>query len=345
MLVLVACGAPAHPAPIASHQVPIAAPTPPPPEVEWTALVGPIRTVDVTSPDATLVPRARELVTGEVGKPIDRQRLRGELADVLALHGVADVSARGVQLADGVRLVVELTPQATVHALAAHEAGGAAVSLPGQLATAVGLPIDPALLDSIAGMLRDRYLVAGHVDAAVEWHATPAGAGLVDVAIEITPGNAVTIDRVEFTGTTHAKREDLIRALDGELAPGTPWVSDHVERARLILTSYYYDHGFIDVLVSTPTPTGERVAVVFPIKEGNQYRIGKLEVTGVDPKTAKSYQALAGVKSGDVFDRSKLAAGLDKIREAAHANVVPQSEVHPDRKRIDFRLEVSKPEK
>jgi outer membrane protein insertion porin family len=345
-VVVVACGGgaavtPARPPPVAPVKSAAA------PHVDRDALVGPIRALEIKA-DAAVAGRARELLAGEVGQAIDHRRLRGTLAKVYALPGVSDVIATGVQLADGIRLVVEIVPQPTIHAVVTREHGGAELALPVQLVSAIGLPLDPALLQAAADQLRDRYLERGYVDAAADWQTTPATGGQVDVAIEVVPGAVVTIDRVTFVGNAHAKPAALTTAIGADLVTGAPWVRDRVDRGSLGITSYYYDHGFINVTVETPEPSGDRVALAFTIHEGDQYRLGAVAVTGVTPEQAKRYTALHKLKRGDVFDRSAVAAAIAKLTDAAHADAMPTAYVTPltnvdaAKKTIDLTFELAK---
>ena len=346
---LAACGGGTAQAPVVEKPAVHAdVPVGPPPVIEWTKLVGPIKSVSVTTPDHTLAPRAKELLASEVGKAIDRRRLRGVLSKILELSGVADVSASATQLPDGVVLVVDVVPEPTLHALTAREVGGADLVTPGQLATAIGLPIDLALLDAVGHQLRDQYLEKGFVDVSVDWKQTPVGKGQVDIAIEITPGKASTVASLDFKGNAHAKRDDLVKAINNDLVTGTPWNADRVDRASLLLTSYYYDHGYVNVAIEGPKPAGGPSPAVFTIIEGDQFKVGKLEVTGVAPADAKKYVALIGVKTKDVFSRTAIVNGVQKITDAVHAagmtnaNVLPLTKVDTTKKTIDLTLEVTK---
>jgi outer membrane protein assembly factor BamA len=319
-------------------------PDPPPTPVEWTALVGSVKAIDVVAQDATLGARIKELLTAELGKPVDRRRLRGELTQVLALKGVADVTASGKQLDDGVALVIEITAQPALHALVAREVGGQDIPLPGQLAAAIGLPVDPGLADALADQLRTQYLAKGYTDVGVTWKQSDVTNNQVDVTVEVTPGKASTITAVEFKGNAHAKKPDLMKAIGDGVAANAPWNSDQVDRASLLITSYYYDHGYVNVVVQTPKPTGTAAPAVFAIIEGDQYRIGKLEITGgVSPEDTKKYLAMTGAKKGDVFSRTTLAAGIAKIQDASKMMVTPLTTVDNKKKTIDLKLEVSKP--
>ena len=320
---------------------PVTTPTGPAPEVAWNQLEGAVKTVTVKGDDATQTAAAKQMLAAEVGKPLDRARLREELTQVLGIKGVGDVSASAVQLADGVELVVALVPARNLHALTAKEAGGQDIPLPGLLSTAVGLPLDPGLLSKVVAELRAEYLAKGYTDVQVAWKDTDVGTNQVDVSIEITPGKATTITTVEFKGNAHAKKADLIKAIAGTLVASSPWNSDLVDRASLLLSAYYYDHGFINVAVDPPKPSGGSSPATFSITEGDQFRVGKIDVKGVPDADAKKYLAMVTVKKGDVFSRKLMQDGIIKIQDAAKTQVEPVTNIDAKKKTIDVTLDLT----
>ena len=311
-------------------------------EAAWTTLSGPIRAVDVTGGDPASRTAAHALVAAEVGTAgIDRGRLRGELANVLGLRGVSDVTARATQRADGVALTIAITPQPILHALAAREGTGAPFAVSGVFGAATGLPLDRGLLRTLTGQLRDRYLTRGYRSAIASWSSSPAGPGSVDVMIDITLGSAVTIAAVTFAGNAHASRADLTKALDGTIAGATPWLDDRIERAKLLVVAYYYDHGYLKVSVKVAPPTGDHANATFAIVEGAQYRIGKLAVTGVSPGDAKRYLDMLGLHKGDIFSRAAVMAGGDRIRDASKASTInPLTNLDEAKHLIDLTFEI-----
>ncbi|HEY3805706.1 MAG TPA: POTRA domain-containing protein [Kofleriaceae bacterium] len=315
--------------------------------VEWQKLVGSIKAIDVNSPDATLVPKVKDAMAGVVGKPLDRRELRGALTIVAQMSGVSDASVRGTQLADGIQLVVDITPQPTLHALVAREVGGKELALAGQLTSAIGLPVDPQLLDTLGKQIYDDYTAKGYADASVAWKQTPAGSGAVDVAVEVTPGKLSTITAVDFKGNAHVKKADLLKALGTEFAANTPWTSNLVARGWSSLTNYYYDHGYVNVAVESPLPPGQPGPLVYAITEGDQFRVGKLDFPGVPAPDAKKYIGIIGVKQGQVFNRTAIAAGLKKVEESIQATgdkgfVLPKTTVDAKKKVIDLTFELQK---
>lgn len=332
LFVLAACGS-ATPA----VQAPAPAPGAPagPVDVAWDQLVGPIKEVNVTAADATLVPKAKAVVAGEVGKQLDRTQLREVTSKLFALPGVSDVLVRGIQQPDGITLAIELTQQPTVHAITASPG----VALPGQVAAANGLPLDPVLLDSIARELRAKYLANGYVDAQVRWSTKPVG-NQVDVSIDVAPGTAIIVDKVDFKGNAHAKSDELAKAIVADIGKGTPFTSEHLEKAKLELTAYYFDRGYVNVQVAAPAPAP---TIVFDIKEGDQFRLGKLSIKDAKPADEKKWLALIGVKKGDIFSRSAMTTGMKKLQDATKAaDITPLTKVDADKKTIDVEFELAK---
>ena len=334
LLLLAACGGAApdakKPAP------PPAKPASGPVDVAWDKLEGPVKEVTVKAADATLAPKIQTLLAGQIGKPLDRGALRDQVSQVFAMQGVGDVLVRGIQRDDGITLELEITPQPAVHALTATQADGTAVPLPGQLAAAIGLPLDPVLLDTVAGQLRDHFVGDGYPDAAARWTTKPVGSQ-VDVALVVTPGTRVVIDHVDLAGNAHAKAADLLKAMD---LPAGPWNQARVERAALQIDAYYYDHGFVNVSVDTPVPSA---APKFTIKEGDQFKIGKLSIKDASPADEKKWLALLGVKKGDVFSRAAMTAGMQKLQDATKAaDITPVTKLDPAKKTIDVSFEIQK---
>jgi outer membrane protein insertion porin family len=321
---------------------PVTTPTGPAPEVAWDQLEGSVKTVTVKADDATQAAAAKQMLAGEVGKPLDRARLRDELAQVLGIKGIGDVNASAVQLADGVELVVALVPARNLKTLTAKEVGGQDIPLPGLLSTAVGLPLDPTLLAKVVAELRAEYLAKGFTDVQVAWKDTEVGTNQVDVSIEITPGKATTVTTVEFKGNAHAKKADLVKAIAGTLVASSPWNSDLVDRASLLLSAYYYDHGYINVAVDPPKPSGGASPATFAITEGDQFRVGKIDVKGVPDADAKKYLAMVTVKKGDVFSRKLMQEGIIKIQNAAQTQVEPVTNIDAKKKTIDVTLDLTK---
>jgi len=121
-----------------------------------------------------------------------------------------------------------------------------------------------------------------------------------------------------------------------------------------ILMSHYFDNGYIDadILDSRVLLSEDKRSfhITISISEGEQYRTGKLAVTGELLDGKEELIKKIKLKAGDVFSRSVLSKGLEGISEAygdkgfAYAEVRPQTKVNPDSKTIDITVDVKKNE-
>src|SRR5690606_32324017 len=128
-------------------------------------LTGSITAIRVDAPGDTRSLAELELAHLR-GKPLDRDALREKLGTIMRISGVADVTARAVQQAGGLELIVEVTMHPPLRTLAAIEAGGRPIEV-GALAPEDGIALDPPMVQALALVLRERYLLSGHVLADV----------------------------------------------------------------------------------------------------------------------------------------------------------------------------------
>ncbi len=105
----------------------------------------------------------------------------------------------------------------------------------------------------------------------------------VYVTFVIEEGPAYCIQEVLFVGNEHFDVETLRSRL--ELAPGQVYIKRKADADAKRLLQLYGEHGFIDAQVQqkakfVPDAAAALVNVEFSIAEGNQFRIGQIEVTG-----------------------------------------------------------------
>jgi outer membrane protein insertion porin family len=320
---------------------------PPSPAIVDTAtgLSGPITTIRVETSNQAQRTEVQAVLGGLTGKPIERDQLRAALTRVMQLPGVADVAARGVQRADGIELVVELTGYPVMRSLTAIEHGGAPISL-GMAAVPTNSPLDPQRLTTLAASLRDRYLSSGHLDAEATWRQTVVANG-VAVVIEVTPGVASTIASVAFTGNTISSKL-LLGLTSPLLVTGQPVLVEQLERAGRALEEHYWNAGYATIQVQVPAPITGKNALVFKLTEGPKFKIGAIAITGLPAVEVANQLTLFAVKQGDVFSRNAIVAGRDRILAALAASGYPNATVDPitqldlERKTIGLTLEINR---
>ena len=105
--------------------------------------------------------------------------------------------------------------------------------------------------------------------------------GKVDITFEINEGPSYTVGMINFTGATHFNNEKLLKGL--QLEPGQVY---HKRRAQAHVTQVlklYRENGFVDAAVSEQylfTKDPNVVNLEYNIREGNQFRVGRVDITG-----------------------------------------------------------------
>ena len=116
------------------------------------------------------------------------------------------------------------------------------------------------------------------------------------------------------------------------------------------LTAFYYDHGYIDVKIDEPVVEREKdgLKVTIKIDEGEQYKVGKVDISGdLLPDMTKA-RAKLSLAPGEVFRTSKLRDDISALTEIygdegyAFVNVTPDTAVDQADKTVDVTYKVSK---
>jgi outer membrane protein insertion porin family len=316
--------------------------------VSWDKLEGPIQKVEIEVKDPKLRAELEKLFAGELGKPLERPRLRLVLDQIMRNVEVAELAVRGIQIAGGIQLVIVVTPQSKIRAITARDSAGKDIPLAGESnVPRVGKPLDTREVASLTIALRDRYRAEGFIAADASWGTRPAGPGVVDVLIEVAPGEQVIVTKLEMKGNTIPAAE-LVAAAGKFLVVGQPLAYEKIQRAVLAVADLYYDRGYPNVNVPTPAVSGPgKATITFTIEEGDRFKLGVVTVKGAEAKLAKRYLRLAALKKGDVFSRSAIRDAANRVRDAARedgqqkAEVLPTTAVDLKAKTIAITLEIS----
>lgn len=123
-----------------------------------------------------------------------------------------------------------------------------------------------------------------------------------------------------------------------------------IERIREL----YHSHGYIDVIISEPeitlTPDRRRIHIKITISEGDQYRVGEVNIRGNRVFPSADLHPLVKTATGEVFSKSTLRADIERIldlymeRGYARANINPIIKVNEAEKTVDITLSITEGE-
>ena len=219
--------------------------------------------------------------------------------------------------------------------------------------------LDLAKIKKNVEKIRELYLQRGFYMADVEYELRRDSPGEVDVYFRVHENSKVEIRRVNFTGNknvTDAELRGVMLTQPGDIfsaltSSGT-YREDVFQRDIMLIQSYYFDRGYINVKVGDPrmelSPDRHSMYITVAIEEGQQYRIGVLDVKGELLDSREAYLKRLQAKPGDIFNRSQVAQDVQNIAELykdkgfAYVNSTPETRVDDKTRIVDLSFDIQK---
>ena len=171
----------------------------------------------------------------------------------------------------------------------------------------VGEPIDASMIDAAAvRLMRSGWFQSVDYRVRTADSDTTVVFEVMEKVAAISAAAAETFGQVLWSGNAALSGEELSTAFGlraGDLTPQAK-IDEGLGRVR----SAYARLGYINAQVTdvTRTPEGGRTNFRFTIREGPQYRMGVLTVTGLDGVETRSLRGKWTLAAGAVFDDSYL---------------------------------------
>jgi len=216
----------------------------------------------------------------QVGRPFDTRAVERDLRYLWSLDRFDDIRVETVDATDhGIAVIFRTTPRRvfTIRRVAIEpNTFGLTSTLP------EGTCIDRRRAHQIAIDAQKQLQERGFQDARVTYELAPAVGETVDLKLQVNPGNAVRVGRVEFTGESGLSNKELQGALQAlrprRILPGWRLLPSYSESAVdadvARLRSYYFFKGYFDadVQAATVDTVGKNAAVTIDVHAGRQYQ-------------------------------------------------------------------------
>ena len=207
--------------------------------------------------------------------------------------------------------------------------------------------------------IRDLYIEKGFYLADVSYRLRKVSRSRVDIIFTVKENAKVVIRSIKFIGNKSLPASEIRSVMGTQEGGYFSWITssgtyqeDAFERDLLLITSLYYDKGFINVKLSRPqvvlSPDKRYMYITIHVQEGKQYTIGKLDMRGQLLWPKKELMERITVKSGELFNRSKLQKDImglvERYRDKgyAYANVTPLTNIDSDKRIVDLTFDVQK---
>jgi outer membrane protein insertion porin family len=205
--------------------------------------------------------------------------------------------------------------------------------------------------------VRKLYNEQGYVNAKIENVITVEANNQAVVLLDISEGTRLLIKKISFEGNKAFSDSELA----GLMATKEEWLFSFINNRGVldrdiltndisILSNHYYDHGYIDLKIDDPIVLRGRdgLEVVIRINEGDQYRVGKVEIGGELLQDGPQMLKQVKLTTGQIFRGSRLRDDITTITDMysnkgfAFAQVEPVTTVNPVAKNVDVALVITR---
>jgi outer membrane protein insertion porin family len=221
--------------------------------------------------------------------------------------------------------------------------------------------LDLAKLKKNVQKIKQLYVEKGFYMAEVDYELKRPSLAEVEVWFRCHEHAKVEVRRVNFVGnkaiTDQALREVVVTREGNILSLMTQagtYREDVFQRDLLLLQAHYWDNGYVQVKVGTPilelSPDKQSLYITINIEEGPQYRLGKIDVRGDLLEPREFFLSRVSVKTGEIFNRSKLSEDLQKLtdfykdRGYAYVNATPSTPVDEKTRTVDVTFDIQRGE-
>jgi outer membrane protein insertion porin family len=219
--------------------------------------------------------------------------------------------------------------------------------------------LDLAKIKKNVEKIRELYLQRGFYMADVDYELRRDSPGEVDVYFHVHENSKVEVRRVNFTGNRHVTDQelrDVMLTQAGDLfsavtSSGT-YREDVFQRDLTLIQGYYFDRGYINVKVAEPrlelSADKRSLYISIAIDEGEQYRIGSIEMKGDLLEKPEVLLGRLQAKPGEIFNRSKVAQDVQAIAEHykdkgyAYVNSTPETTVNEKQMTVSLFFDIQK---
>ncbi len=220
--------------------------------------------------------------------------------------------------------------------------------------------LDMSVVKENAEKIKALYEKEGYYLAEVTPEVSSDGVE-AQVTYRIKEGDRVRVKRITIIGNkvfTDKELKKLMRTKEAWLfsfLTGSGKFDEFFFQNDLArIMGHYFDNGYIDVDIVDHRVLLSRdrrwFYITIALKEGEQYRVGSVDIEGDLLAPKEELLEKLGLKSGEVFNRSRLTSGIDALdvfygdKGYANAEIVPKTRVDRRKRIIDLKVNIKKNE-
>jgi outer membrane protein insertion porin family len=302
----------------------------------------------------------RNAMLTKVGDRLDRLTIREDIRRIFALGFFSDVRIDAQRTSRGIELTVVVQEKPAIHEVRIEGNDEISTADLEEL-----LDIRPfqvfsrAALQRNAAKISEQYVEKGFFLVAVTHEVVELPDNQVDVVFVVEENAKIEVRSIDFLGNEKVDSDLLLDAMFTKVGGFLSFLSgagtyreEIFERDLQAITGVYFDNGYINARIDTPTvaisPDMKWISISIPVQEGEQYSIGNISFSGDILTTEEDLEGVTRVRSGEIFSRSRLQADIQAITKIyqdeayAYVNIAPLTRVHPEERLVDLTFDIEK---
>ena len=302
-------------------------------------------------------------IVTQPGTRLDLARVRDDIRAIWDMGFFSDVQVEAEPTPEGLVVTFVVTEQPAVRRVVVT--GHDELSL-SKINEVIDLRrdalLDVAKVNENVRNIRELYVSEGYYLAEVSHDIREVDDAAVEVWFVVDESSRVEIRDVSFLGN-EAVPDEMLRQIvttrPGNflsfLTDAGTYQEEAFERDLMMITAYYYDHGYINVSIGRPMIRLSRdrrfMYLTIPIDEGPQFRIGEIDFRGDLIGDEEDYYERLTVSKGEIFNRSRVSQDIQRLTHFyqdqgyAYVNPTPLTDVDLDNRTVALTFDIEKGDK
>lgn len=216
---------------------------------------------------------------------------------------------------------------------------------------------DPREVAESVEAIKKAYAEEGFYAAGVESKVEINDRYEATVTFEVEEGDKVLIRGIRFDGNTVFPDRKLKKVMETKERWFLSWLTGRgtyqeevLQNDLEIIADQYYNEGYVQIKVKQPLVTlsddKKEMELLIEIEEGEQFRVGGVDVQGDLIKSKEEILALVTLGEGDVFSRQQLRSDVFAINDLyadrgyAYVNVSPLTRLDAEQRRVNLVFDI-----
>ncbi|MDB6154070.1 MAG: bamA [Chthoniobacteraceae bacterium] len=287
-----------------------------------------VKSIEVQYAGATTIAKERILANMQtrVGRPYDEKTVEDDIRHLYATGNITNVRIFGEPQPDGVKVIVVVQAKAQITEVILNGVTSVKPSrLRKEITSKVGETLNEATVEADRQKILDFYsgknFTEIDVRSAVDINEK---LGTARVTFNVTEGDKISIHSINVAGNVALKTREIKKVIKTKpkslisfLTKTGRLNTEALEQDVAAIRELYQSRGYVDVEVAPPTIVRKdgKADVTFNVREGIQYHVGTLTISGAQVFSVDELTKNLKTKAGAIYSPQAVRADIRTIQD------------------------------